>query len=179
MKEPLDSRHESKRNFCRRLGICLVIAGGSLIAIGLGSFFMSMGSMSPPRFFWCAFLGGPVFIAGVSLTQFGFIGALFRYTAGETAPVAKDTFNYMADGTQEGVKTMAAAIGSGLSEGLGGGAGGQTAVRCPKCNHLNEADSKFCSDCGSALQKTKSCPDCLELNDPDARFCDNCGRTLA
>ena len=89
----------------------------------------------------------------------------------------KDTFNYLAEGTQEGVKTMAGAIGQGLREG-GLGGGSQTVVRCHKCNALAPAEAKFCGQCGQALGKTKPCPNCRELNDPDARFCDNCGHTF-
>jgi hypothetical protein len=33
--------------------------------------------------------GGPVFGAGIIATMFGFLGAIQRYVAGESAPVAK------------------------------------------------------------------------------------------
>ena len=105
------------------------------------------------------------------------MGKVMRYGAQEIAPVAKDTFNYMAEGTSEGVKTMASALGQGLREGgLAGGSG--TMVRCHKCNALVPDDAKFCNECGQSLGKTKSCPGCQELNDPDARFCDNCGHAF-
>jgi len=51
-------------------------------------------------------------------------------------------------------------------------------VRCPKCNEENDADAKFCKECGAAVAKTAHCPDCGELNDADANFCDNCGIPL-
>jgi RNA polymerase subunit RPABC4/transcription elongation factor Spt4 len=93
------------------------------------------------------------------------------------APVVKDTFNYMAEGTEEGVKTVAGAIG----EGLRGTATGepQTKIRCHKCNALVEEAARFCGSCGAALAKAKACPTCKELNDPDAKFCDNCGFEFA
>ena len=102
------------------------------------------------------------------------MGRVARYQAQQIAPVAKDTFNYMAEGTQEGIKTVVGAIGEGLRQG-GPGGSPQTMVRCHKCNALIEAEAKFCSQCGQAVGKTKACPQCRELNDPDARFCDNCG----
>jgi len=80
----------------------------------------------------------------------------------------------MAEGTREGVKAVAGAIGQGLREGGLGGAP-QTVVRCHKCNALAQADAKFC---GQSLGKTKPCPGCRELNDPDAKFCDNCGHAF-
>ena len=113
------------------------------------------------------------------MTAWGFMGAVFRYQAAEIAPVGKDTFNYLAAGTKDGVKTVAGAIGAGLSEGLGGRepAAATQARRCHKCGADNDADAKFCDRCGAALAKT-ACPGCGEVNDPDAKFCDNCGREL-
>jgi hypothetical protein len=118
---------------------------------------------------------------GGALCKFAFLGAVSRYVAGETAPVAKDTFNYLADGTKDGVRDIAGAIGQGLSAGLGTAAGGteKIVLRCHKCNHTNDADARFCDQCGAPLEKTKPCPGCGELNDPDARFCDNCGREFS
>ena len=100
------------------------------------------------------------------------MGKVARYMAQETAPVGKDTFNYMAEGTSEGVETLAGAIGRGLS------AAGAV-IRCHKCNAPIPADTKFCGGCGQAVGKAKACPQCRELNDPDARFCDNCGYRYA
>jgi RNA polymerase subunit RPABC4/transcription elongation factor Spt4 len=119
--------------------------------------------------------------------MYGYAGAMARYQAAEIAPVQKDTFNYVADGTQEGVKTAAKAVGEGLSSGLaaGGMAGigssgedNEPGVRCHKCNFVETSDAKFCSNCGAAMEKSKPCPKCNELNDPDAKFCDNCGETF-
>ncbi len=110
----IDQKHGEKRRIIRRIGIVLLAIGGVLILIGLGSFFAAFGSSGPPRYFWCAFLGMPISFAGVVLTGYGFMGAVARYAAGEAAPVGKDTFNYMAEGTKDGVKTLASAIGQGL-----------------------------------------------------------------
>jgi len=94
----------------------------------------------------------------------------------------KDTFNYVADGTQGGVKTVASAAGQGLAEGMrsAGGAGGEgkVLVRCHKCTGENDASAKFCDQCGAALAKARPCVNCGELNDPDARFCDHCGQAV-
>jgi membrane protease subunit (stomatin/prohibitin family) len=103
------------------------------------------------------------------------MGSIMRYSAGEMAPVGKDTFNYMAHGTKDGIKTVASAIGEGLRTGAPA-SDGEVQIRCHKCNHANAPESKFCSACGASLGKTKPCPACHELNDPDAKFCDNCGR---
>ena len=149
------------------------------MVISMVEFFSLFGSSREPRFIWMPFLGIPLLFVGGVMTQFGYMGKVARFMAQEMAPVGKDTFNYMADGTQEGVKTVAAAVGQGLAAGgvaLGGKAA--TKVRCHKCNALAEDGAKFCPQCASPLGKTKPCPNCRELNDPDAKFCDNCGQGI-
>lgn len=48
-------------------------------------------------------------------------------------------------------------------------------IRCPECNSLNDDNSKFCSNCGSRLNKEHICKECgTKLNDTD-KFCSNCG----
>ena len=95
--------------------------------------------------------------------------------ANEVAPVGKDVVNYMADGTRSAVRTVAAAVGEGISsphiqrEAQ--------VVRCVQCNEGNEASANYCKACGASL--TAACSECGERNDPDARFCDNCGQKLA
>lgn len=150
--------------------ICLA-AGGLCIVFGLVDFFMAFGKGMPERP-WLFFVGIPLLWLGAALLVAGWMGAWARYQAGEAAPVAKDTFNYMAEGTQDGVRTLASAVGEGL-RGEGVAEGG---VPCPQCDHLNDADAKFCDDCGAAMRTT--CPGCETPNDPDARFCDNCGTRL-
>jgi hypothetical protein len=84
--------------------------------IGLASFFSSMGSFGEPRFFWCLFVGMPLLFAGAVMCQWGFLGIISRYMAGETAPVAKDVVNYLGENTQPGVKAVAKSITEGILE---------------------------------------------------------------
>jgi hypothetical protein len=171
----LDPGHTGPRKVFRTLGPILLAAGVLLVVAGVVSFFTAFGGSEPPKYFWCAFLGMPMLFVGGVMTGYGFMGRIARYHAEEMAPVAKDAFNYMAEGTREGVRTMAGAIGQGLSEGGFGSGGSQAKVRCHKCKHVVDDDAKFCDSCGQPLAKSKLCPKCDELNDPDARFCDNCG----
>jgi len=175
--DKIDPRHEQSRSILRKMGISLIVVGAILTIIGIASFFMAFGGMEPPRYFWCAFIGLPLGFAGLVMTSYGFMGAVARYSAEEFAPVGKDTFNYMAGGTKDSVKTLATAVGEGLRAGSSASAPAER-VRCHKCNRPNDVDARFCSGCGAPLGKTKPCPGCHELNDPDARFCDNCGRPL-
>jgi hypothetical protein len=44
------------------------------------------------------------------------MGRFQRYFAGETAPVAKDLVNYLAENVQPSVKSMAKAVAEGIAE---------------------------------------------------------------
>jgi len=49
-------------------------------------------------------------------------------------------------------------------------------MHCPKCQHENRQEAKFCEACGSKLEL--SCPSCGNQIRPGAAFCDNCGTAL-
>lgn len=49
----------------------------------------------------------------------------------------------------------------------------QTKV-CPKCNFNNNANAKFCSNCGFSFVSSV-CPDCGEKIQAGTKFCPNCG----
>jgi hypothetical protein len=180
----VDPGHAGSRGCLRTVGPLVLGVGVVLTAIGFISFSSAFGGSGMPRYFWCAFIGLPMTGIGGAITKFAYMGRIGRYVAGEMAPVAKDTFNYVAKGAAPGVKDIARAVGEGLAAGgAAGGAGGaaasgegRTLVRCHKCNKENDDKAKFCDECGTALAKTKPCPSCGEKNDPDARFCDECGK---
>ena len=169
----INPKHNEIRKVLRIVGPVTAGIGLLLTAIGIGSFISAFGSFATPRYFWCAFIGGPLLVVGLGITMFGFMGAVTRYQAGEVAPVGKDVFDYMAEGTKDGVRTMASAAGAGLAEGMRGSA---KPMKCASCGHANDHDAKFCDECGAAL--SKPCPSCNEVNDQDAKFCDNCGSKL-
>lgn len=105
------------------------MAGALLVLIGFGSFFASfatigrglsggpIGETAMPRYFWCAFLGMPLLFVGSTLCMLGYGGAVLRYWSGETSPVAKDTFNYVADGIQPGLRSVGRSLAEGVAEG--------------------------------------------------------------
>lgn len=183
--------HTPLRNALRVVGPVVFLIGAGFMAVGLVDFFgaMAHSMRSGPTFghdpagtpdkFWCLFVGMPLLALGGWLTAAGFMGAVARYAASEAAPVGKDTFNYMAEGTQDGVRTVVRSVAAGLRDGADppGGAG-DAALACPGCDAVNDAGSKFCDQCGQALPGDTACPSCQTRNDPDARFCDACGAEL-
>ena len=97
--------HEKFRDFCRVFGPALVVAGVVMMVIAGVDFFGSFGDFDDkPTLFWLFFLAVPCLGIGSILIKVGFLGAAARYVAGETAPVATDTINYVARGTKESVK---------------------------------------------------------------------------
>ena len=113
----LSPHHTTARTVLRVGGPVIALGGLGLIIVGVGSFFASFGSFEPPRYFWCAFAGMPLLMVGLVMCKFGYLGTIARYWAGETAPVAKDTFNYVAEGAQPGLRAVGKSITEGIVEG--------------------------------------------------------------
>jgi hypothetical protein len=104
--------------FLRLAGPLIALIGIILIVVGMISFFRAFDSFQSPRYFWCVFAGMPLFVVGLVLAKFGYLGAISRYVASESAPVAKDVVNYLGEGTRPGVKAAAKAFGEGVTEGI-------------------------------------------------------------
>jgi RNA polymerase subunit RPABC4/transcription elongation factor Spt4 len=61
-------------------------------------------------------------------------------------------------------------------------------VQCPRCQHLNSRDVRFCSNCGNDLQTVTAtpvasaqqivCASCGAVNPAGTHFCGQCGRSL-
>lgn len=174
-ERPIDPNHLQTRGMLRMVGPIVAGVGALFLAVGLVDFFSSMDRMQGPSLFWCNFVGLPLLFVGGSMCMFGFMGAIARYQAEEISPVGKDLFNDMAEGTQTGVRTTAAALGEGLARGIRDAAGQPS---CPQCGCRNDADARFCKQCGRALAGVKSCANCRSENPIDAMFCVHCGTAL-
>jgi hypothetical protein len=171
---PIDPNHDRKRSRLRRAGIIVTGCAILMMLVGFFSFVSSFGTGQLPHYVWCLFVGLPLLFFGLVFLQAGFAGAALRYFAGESAPVAKDSFNYVADGIKPGVKDIASAV----NEGIAAGRATASRVACQKCQEPNDPAAKFCKQCGTPMTGSKSCPACNEPNAPDARFCDHCGHAL-
>src|SRR5262249_17732681 len=147
-EQKIDPRHSSTRKALRIMGPTLAVVGILFTVVGFGSFFTSFGTFEPPRYFWCVLVGLPLLGLGLAMSQYAFLGSFARYFCGETAPVVKDTFNYLAEGTKGGVRTTAQAFGQGLAEGL---STDRLRPICARCKQANDADAKFCKTCGAGM----------------------------
>ncbi len=109
-------QHHTIRNVLRIAGPLCVFIGGIFLAVGMISFFSAFGGGGFPRYFWCCFVSMPLLALGAFLCKLGFMGVFMRYMAGESAPVAKDTINYMGKETQPGVKAFSQAVAEGFRD---------------------------------------------------------------
>ncbi len=112
----VNPNHKSQKSGLRGWGIALIIVGAIFSLIGLGSFFSSFGSFESPKYFWCCFIGLPMLGIGITLVKYSYLGKITRYIAGETAPPIKDAFNYLAENTQDGMKTIASNLKQGSND---------------------------------------------------------------
>lgn len=156
-------KHERTKRILKIVGPIVAAAGLILAVVGFVSFFSSFGGDGMPSLFWCAFVGMPVFVIGLGITFTAFRREIATYHKNESAPVV----NEFAEDIKPAVQSVASAVRET--------AAAQNAI-CPDCGEKNDADAKFCKNCGAALRKV--CPDCGEQNDADAKFCKSCGKSL-
>ncbi len=112
---PINPSHNKQRNALRVIGSIILFIGLGFLAVGVISFFTAFGSFGTPKYFWCAFVGMPMTFIGLLICKFAFMGKVARYTVGELAPVGKDTLNYLAKETKEGVADVSEAYHQGKS----------------------------------------------------------------
>lgn len=142
----------SIRNALRVVGPAILVIG-LVCTIGGGiSFFSSFGGFEPPHYFWLAFIGLPLMFFGFVLSQAGFMGAAARYVAGESAPVAADTANYVAEETKGAVEAVAKAAAKGVVEGIEAGRTNSESGFCAHCGSTVKSDFSFCPKCGKSLK---------------------------
>ena len=102
--------HQQKQRALLQVVGPLVFGLGALFTlIGVVSFISAFGSFGgPPKSFFFVFIGMPLMGVGGAMCKFAFMGSVARYSAGELAPVAKDTINYLARETKEEVSALIA-----------------------------------------------------------------------
>ena len=47
---------------------------------------------------------------------------------------------------------------------------------CPKCGHIDTADTVFCPKCGTRIKELSYCKYCGAQQDGISQYCSNCGR---
>ena len=123
--EKINPRSDEQRAALKLLGFPILIIGIIMTAVGINASFTHDpfgdepgDGLSDPDEWWYPFVGMPLIFVGLAMLSAAYMGTMARYSAGETMPVAKDSINYLADGTQEGMKAFSKAIGEGLAEGM-------------------------------------------------------------
>lgn len=187
-----NERHRGNRSVLRIIGPLVLIVGIICTLVGVGGFFSTFiqGFTSGPgemmeegfgdgiKLFPLAFIGIPLMGIGGMITKFAYMGAVARYAASEIAPVAKDTTNYMIDGTKDAVGGLAQSVGAGIAAGLAGEKPAVEMVDCPQCGEACDSGARFCDQCGAAIPGPVRCESCGAMNEPDAKFCSQCGESM-
>lgn len=159
-KKYLQENVKAKR-VLKYIGFISLIFGIILSISGFSSVFNDMDANNV----YLIFIGFPLIFIGIVCLNFAYMGKVSRYTASEIAPVAKDTINYMIDGTKDEVVDLFHKI----KESPG------SKKICPYCGDENDSDAIYCDHCGVKLKKTCTCG---AENQSDSRYCKKCGREL-
>lgn len=120
------------------------IGSGQADVNGLNDFnaVMNSSKFGPLGGVWMPVAGAMLLSAGAWMLRVGFLGFAARYLAGETAPVVKDTAEYVTDG--EGI------LGVGrVRESADADSG--AARFCSACGAPVSASARFCQACGERL----------------------------
>lgn len=128
------SSHSARRTVFRALGVLLLLAGLTFVALAVADFLAGADELgAQPTRFWMFFVGIPLTFAGGVLTQLGFAGAATRYMAREYGPVLADSLDELGFGP----RTSSSSPTSG--------------PYCRSCGQRNDDEARFCDRCGSAL----------------------------
>lgn len=156
------ARHEKVKKSLKIIGAVLALCGLVLTVIAFVSFFSAFndpeGGM--PKLFFLAFVGMPMLGIGAAMLSFAFHREVGRYVKNESMPFVK-----------EAGEELAPTVGK-----IADAVRGKSTVKCAYCHTDNDADGKFCKNCGKLLGKT--CEYCGATVDSDSEFCKNCGRKL-
>lgn len=115
-------------------------------------------------------------------------GVLGEFTQYQTAQAIRDA----ANNPNSGMASAGVGLGAGVAIGQAmGQAMGQalnnnnnnqntsaSGVVCPKCHTSLPAGSKFCNNCGAAVNQNSFCTNCGSKVVPGSKFCNNCGQKL-
>lgn len=142
-KQFISNEHVKARSIFRIIGPIVLLTGIVCIVIATVEFF-TLDFFEEPQLFWLAFVGMPIVFVGFILSGLGYGSIVAKYQSREMAPVARDTFNYLAGETTEGVEKIARAVKTGNSSVV-------TVKACGSCNHINQLDAKYCNECGNLL----------------------------
>ncbi|HJE50976.1 MAG TPA: zinc ribbon domain-containing protein [Tessaracoccus flavescens] len=134
MSNPGLSNQSTVRTGLRAAAVVLLVLGVVLLFVGIPKFMASWDNpmAGGPGDIMLIAAGGFCLVGGLAAAQVGWLREASRYTAGETAPVIKDTIDYV-----RGEPTAPETAADGPF--------------CSQCGTRAAASAKFCGSCGTAL----------------------------
>lgn len=142
-KEFITEKHLKQRTMFRTVGP-IILGIGFLCSLIAAIDLFTLSPFEEPEYFWLFFIGFPLLAIGFFICSLGFGSTIVKYQSREIAPIAKDTINYLANETKDGIETIAQAVQKGKSTVV-------EAKRCNLCKELNKIEAKFCNECGNPL----------------------------
>jgi hypothetical protein len=164
----IPEQHQKGRLWFRILGPLLLITAVVCIIVAFIEF-LTLQGFEEPKLFWLFFAALPIVFIGFILTGLGFGSSFAKYQSREYAPIAKDTFHYLAKESTTGLKEISNALQQGTTAE-------KRSFNCHNCHQPNPVLARFCNHCGEKLMLI--CPGCQHENNQDAHFCNHCGISL-
>ncbi len=158
----MNSNHEQKKKKIKRIGKILLIVGGILSIVGIGSFFMAVAGGGFPSLFFLAFIGFPMVGFGGMLTSVGYKREIGKYMKDESMPIIKEAY----DDLHPEIKDMVSLI-----------KGEDSDIECTYCGTKNDYNARYCKSCGREIKDIR-CPHCGSLIDVDSNYCSSCGKEI-
>ena len=110
MQPPYEPTNSIIRTIFRVAALILLPLGVIFSAVGILDFFSAFSGHGFPTRFWCVFVGFPMLGLGTFCFKAGFLRTISGYIAGEAAPVAKDTIEYIAQEMRPTIRAINADI---------------------------------------------------------------------
>lgn len=107
MSPPFQEQNRPVRSGLRTLGFVLLPLGAIFALVGFVDFFGAFGGGGFPTKFWCLFVGMPMVGIGIAFLKAGYIGAIGKYVAGETVPVATESAKFVVNELRPNIRDVA------------------------------------------------------------------------
>lgn len=200
-----EGNHQKFKRKLNKIGLGFLIVGIAMLAVGITLFIIGLTRQSVPpadlltpvesmtydmsnTLTSMGYLigGGFLFVIGFGLTFYGVYALFFAHArdiaafgASSIAPVVNDTVNYVADNTAPAVNKAIGGLAENITSGIVKGKQATSKKKvCSKCQQTNDANAKFCDNCGEKLQTENICPNCGEKLEEKTKFCPNCGNKI-
>ena len=149
------NEHPKAKKYLRITGFILTPLGAICEIVGTINFMIASQNFEQPSLFFLLIIGMPLLAVGIMCLLFSYMREMTNYTIDETADARRKHIRIIKDEVKNFVDDP---------------------IYCPKCNHSNKKEAKFCEQCGAPLVST--CQNCGGEINPDSAYCPHCGKKI-